>query len=103
MGNDFIQVKAGTPVRSCAGRDKDRIYVAVSVHDGRVFVADGKKHRLCSPKAKNPRHISPVGDAVDLGGLGDRKLRRLINTFKTQNVKGAENEHRPLKTGEING
>ena len=55
-------VKAGTLVRSLAGRDKDGYFVAVSVHDGRVFAADGKKRKLNSPKAKNLRHISPIGE-----------------------------------------
>ena len=93
-------VKAGTLVRSLAGRDKDRVYVAASVHDGRVFLSDGRKHRLSSPKAKNPRHISPVGELnADLSTLTDKKIRRLIFEFKTQNENEAGIKHRPLKDG----
>ena len=86
------QVKAGTLVRSLAGRDKDRVYVAVSVHDGRAFLSDGRKHRLSSPKAKNPRHISPIGELkTEISGLSDKKLRRLIFEFKTQNEEKSLN------------
>ena len=99
MSEDNI-VKAGTLVRSLAGRDKGRCYVAVSVHDGRVFVSDGKKRKTAFPKAKNLRHISPIGELnADISELSDKKLRRLITEFKTQNEGKAENEHRPLKDG----
>ena len=80
-----ITVKTGELVRSLAGRDKDRYFVAVSVHGGRVYIADGKRHRLSAPKAKNPRHISPAGKTVNMSELGDKRLRKLISKFKTQN------------------
>ncbi len=80
------KVKVGTVVRSLAGRDKDRYYVAVAVNAARVSVADGKRHRLLSPKLKNPKHISPVG-VCGPGCLTDKKIRRLTNAFKTQNAQ----------------
>ncbi len=84
-------VKAGELVRSLAGRDKDRYFVAVSVHGDRVYIADGRKHRLSSPKAKNPRHISPAGKTVNMSELGDKRLRKLISEFKTQNEEKLSN------------
>lgn len=91
-------VKAGELVRSLAGRDKDGYFVAVSVSGKRVYIADGRKHRLSAPKAKNPRHISPVGMTVDTSELGDKMLRRLIAQLKTQSEAEPE-KHRPLKDG----
>ena len=44
-----ITVRAGELVRSLAGRDKGRYFVAVSVHGGRVMIADGRKRKLSSP------------------------------------------------------
>ena len=93
-----ITVRAGELVRSLAGRDKDRYFVAVSVHGARVLIADGRKHKLSHPKLKNPKHISPVGKTIDMSELCDKRLRRLISEFKTQNEE-KPNKHRPLKDG----
>lgn len=90
MSNENL-VKVGSVVISLAGRDKNRYYVAVSEHDGRVMIADGKKHKLSSPKLKNLKHISPVGEIDDPCDLTDKKLRRLIFAFKTQNAGEANN------------
>lgn len=80
-----IPVTEGMIVISLAGRDKGRCYVAASLHDGRVYVADGKRHKLMSPKAKNPKHISPIGRIEeDPESLTDKKLRRLISAQMTQ-------------------
>lgn len=82
-------IAPGTLVISLAGRDKGRCYVAAELHDGRVYVADGKKHKLIKPKPKNPKHISPVG-RIDSESLTDKRLRRLIYEFKTQNELSAQ-------------
>ena len=83
MGKGVVNIKAGSLVAANAGRDKGSLFVAVGVHDGFVYIADGRKRRLSKPKRKNMKRISPAGAQIDLDGLTDKKLRRLINEYKT--------------------
>lgn len=77
-------IDKGTLVRASAGRDKDSLFVAVGVHDGFVYICDGKSRPLERPKRKNPKHISPTHVTVETDGLTNKKLRRLINQFMTR-------------------
>ena len=81
-----MEIVVGSLVRSLAGRDKDRLFVAAAVDGCSVYIADGRKRKLDSPKRKNLRHISPVGKVIDTDGLTNKKLRRLIFEFSTQNL-----------------
>lgn len=75
------EVVIGSVVRSLAGKDRGRLYVACRISDRRVYAADGKRHKLLDPKPKNPRHISPSLGRIDLTGLTDKKLRRTLGAF----------------------
>ena len=77
------EVYPGTPVLATAGRDKGSLFVAVGSSGGFVMIADGRKRKLERPKRKNPKHISPVGEPVDVGELTNKKLRRLIHQYLT--------------------
>lgn len=79
-----MNIDKGTLVRASAGRDKDSLFVAVGVHDGFVYICDGKSRPLEKPKRKNPKHISPTHVTVETDGLTNKKLRRLINQFMTR-------------------
>ena len=79
-----MNIDKGTLVRASAGRDKDSLFVAVGVHDGFVYICDGKSRPLERPKRKNPKHISPTHVTVETDGLTNKKLRRLINQFMTR-------------------
>ena len=79
-----MNIDKGTLVRASAGRDKDSLFVAVGVHDGFVYICDGKSRPLERPKRKNPKHISPTHVTVETDGLTNKQLRRLINQFMTR-------------------
>ncbi len=79
-----MEIKIGSIVRACAGRDKDSYFVAVDLHDGFVKIADGRKRKLEKPKVKNIKHISPTHMAADVGELTNRKLRKLLNELETR-------------------
>ncbi len=79
-------IKVGSVVKACAGRDKGRWFVAVAVNGGFIEIADGKERRLEKPKRKNIKHISPTDTLIDTGGLTDKKLRKLIYEFETRNL-----------------
>ena len=73
-----MDIKTGSVVRALAGREKDRYFVAVDVHDGFVYLADGKERKIGSPKKKNIKHISPVHRFIETEQLTDRKLRQQL-------------------------
>jgi len=81
--DSVVNIAIGSLVTATAGREKGSLLVAVRVHDGFVYIADGRKRRLESPKRKNIKHISPAGAVIDTDGLTNKKLRRLINEYLT--------------------
>lgn len=80
----FVNIPKGSVVKSLAGRDQGGYYVAVEAEDRFVFIADGKERKLEKPKRKNVKHISPVGKEIDIAGLTNKKLKRLISELSTQ-------------------
>lgn len=80
----------GSVFKSVAGRDCGEYYVAVSHSDRLVNLANGKSRKLENPKAKNPRHISPTGDRIDMENMTNKKLRKLIRELQTQGSPKAQ-------------
>lgn len=74
----------GSVVKSTAGRDQGRYFVAVAAEDRFVFIADGKERRLENPKRKNVKHISPTAYTIDITGMTDKKLKKLLSGLQTQ-------------------
>lgn len=90
--NGVCEIQVGSLVWVTAGRDKNRYYVAVAVHDGFIDIADGRKRRAQSPKRKNIKHISPVDAPVYTGEMTDKRLRRLIHQYLTHtDIQQTEN------------
>ena len=87
-----MNIIEGSIVKAVAGRDKDSYFVAVGIHDGFVEIADGKERKLEKPKRKNIKHISPENVIIDTKELTNKKLRKLICEFKTQNQKSADQQ-----------
>ena len=87
-----MKVVKGSVVKALAGRDQDRFFVAVAVEDRCVFLADGKERKLEKPKRKNIKHISPTGTVIDMTDMTDKKLRKLITAFTTQNADARESD-----------
>lgn len=94
-----MNIQLGSVVRALAGREKNSFYVAVGIHDGFVEIADGKERKLQKPKRKNIKHISPVNSVIDISELTNKKLRKLINEFKTQSSNSADRQ--PCEDGEV--
>lgn len=74
----------GLVVKSMAGRDQGRYFVAVAAQDRFVFIADGKEHRLENPKRKNVKHISPTAHSIDITDMTNKKLKKLLSELTTQ-------------------
>lgn len=84
--NTFI----GTVVKSCAGRDGDDYFVVVAHDvDGFLYIANGKSRKLLKPKKKNVKHLQFTKTVIELDGLTDKGLRKLLKQFKsTQTLSG---------------
>lgn len=74
----------GSVVKSTAGRDQGRYFVAVAAEDRFVFIADGKERKLENPKRKNVKHISPTDQRFDITGMTNKKLKKLLSELTTQ-------------------
>lgn len=53
-------LEQGMFVKSKAGRDKNCIYVIISVNDEYVYLADGENRPVCRAKKKNRKHVQPI-------------------------------------------
>lgn len=79
-----MNIKVGSVVKSCAGRDKNSYFVAVGISGGFVEIANGKERKLEKPKRKNIKHISPTNTVISTEALTNRKLKKVLNEFSTQ-------------------
>ena len=55
----------GTVVKSVAGRDRKRVFIVMGKTEKELLVTDGKLRPVSSPKAKNPRHVRPIGHLTE--------------------------------------
>ena len=70
-----LQLPDYAVVKSCAGRDKNSLYVVVGKLDyPYVWIADGRKYKLDKPKKKNCRHLQIVGTNGSIGSVGPLRI-----------------------------
>ena len=85
-----VTIPACAVVRSCAGRDKNGLYVVVGKLDyPYVWIADGRKYKLDKPKKKNCRHLQLVGTSVSMGNavpmkISNEWIRSVLNRAKME-------------------
>lgn len=53
----MVEFKEAGLVKSLAGRDKDELYIIISVQGEYVYLSDGRKHPLSKQKRKNRKHL----------------------------------------------
>jgi ribosomal protein L14E/L6E/L27E len=72
----------GTIVKACAGRDGGGYFVVVRCDDlGFYYIANGKSRKLDRPKRKNVKHLQFTKTVIDISGMTDKKLRRLLAEY----------------------
>ena len=75
----------GNIVRSLKGRDKDKISVVLSCENNKVYISDGKEHKLTKPKLKNPKHLEKLNlDINERFLIGNKRLRKELNRLKNE-------------------
>ena len=86
-------------VISLSGKDRGRLLAVTGGDDRRVLTADGKHRKLCSPKAKNPRHLRPTAWTLEPSQMRtDRQLRRALRSL-AQETADREKEESGLGEG----
>jgi len=71
-------MEKGLIVKALAGREKDNFFVVTAVESNFCYLADGKERPLAKPKKKSQKHIAPTRKVIDIEGLTDKKLRKLL-------------------------
>ena len=75
----------GNIVRSLKGRDKDKISVVLSFENNKVYISDGKEHKLTKPKLKNPKHLEKLNlDINESFLIGNKRLRKELNRLENE-------------------
>ena len=88
----------GWIVRSGAGHDRGELFCVVGAEEGgqRLLLADGKRRRLASPKAKKLVHVTalalydhPVIQKLREGiPPSNKELRRALAAFRAEHKEG---------------
>lgn len=85
-------VKIGQVVKSKAGRDKDKLYLILSIVDKNyVTVVDGKLRKLENPKKKKIKHLMIYNSVIDDLSLEEANnkvdnayIRKVLTPFNKQ-------------------
>ena len=87
----------GTVVKSCAGRDRKRVFIVTGITEAadgmRLTVVNGELRRQGKPKTKNPRHVKPIAHLTEeemflLAADGsDETVKALIARYDEKCVK----------------
>ena len=73
------------------GRGAGRVCAVVGEAEGKLLVADGRRIRISSPKAKNPKHLQAMGNIAGYVarerefGISDPYLKKALRPFENKN------------------
>ena len=67
----------GMLVKSKAGRDKDCIYVIISVNSEYIYLADGISRTICHTKRKNKKHLQVIRKAASPSVSDDEVIKNV--------------------------
>lgn len=79
-------------MRSAAGHDKDGLFLVLRAEGDYVWLADGKRRRVETPKKKRRKHVVSAGVWTDpvIGRLErgepvlDSEIRRALAAFRSR-------------------
>ena len=75
-------IPVGAVVKAKAGRDKEGFFVVVKSEDKWVFIADGKRRKVESPKKKNPIHLTVTNTVLSHSMDTNRNIRKALRAFR---------------------
>lgn len=65
---------------SLAGHDKGTCYIIMEAEQDMVYLADGKRKGIQSPKKKKRKHIQPTNEEYT-GSMDDASIRKAIKEY----------------------
>jgi len=80
-----VDAKTGMLVKAAAGRDKNKFFVITELEGKYAYIADGKSRKLEYAKKKSLKHVKLTNTVIDMAGLTDKKLRKLLNEYSHDN------------------
>ena len=84
-----MDFQIGDIVKSCAGHDKNELFVIISIDKKGFFdIIDGRHHTLKNPKKKNPKHLIRLvenSNVIDL--LGKATDKEIYKAIKASIIK----------------
>ena len=90
MNGELTVPTVGTVVKSCAGRDRKRVFIVLGTAEApegdRLLVSDGRLRRVTDLKSKNPLHVKPIAHLTEeemkrLEGADDETVRELVTRY----------------------
>ena len=86
------KIMVGHSAVPTAGQDQGRLFLIVgTTDDGRLLLADGKRHRLDRPKKKKRMHLGPLSEnilaqpeALAAGSVTDGDIRRALAAYRRE-------------------
>lgn len=81
----MAEIRKGSVVRACAGRDKNGFFVVLDIAKKYVIISDGKRRPVERPKRKNLRHIAVTNTVLDKASIETNKqIRKALSVFEHQ-------------------
>ncbi len=83
---------------SRAGHDKDTVYVVLANDDTYVWLADGRRRLLASPKKKKWKHVQVIRHLPEeiLAQMRsfelDAHVRKILSAYRSLQCSGGEDE-----------
>ena len=79
-------MEKGLVVCSKAGSDKNSFLTVVGSDEKCVYLSDGKRYKIASPKKKNVKHIAVTGKILKGQEiLTDKQLRNALAEYRSSN------------------
>ena len=75
-------IPVGAVVKAKAGRDKEGFFVVVKADERFVYIADGRRRKVQSPKKKNPLHLAVTNTVLSDSMDTNRKIRDALRVFR---------------------
>jgi len=79
-----MQFVKGMIVRSKAGHDKGKFFVAVRIENGFAYLSDAKGRSLDNPKKKNLIHLAPTKTVLDTDNADISVIRSSLAEFNSK-------------------
>ena len=75
-------IPVGSVVKAKRGRDKEGFFVVVKSEDKWVYIADGKRRKVETPKKKNPLHLTVTNTVLSHSMDTNRNIRKALRDFR---------------------